>query len=410
MKKYLIRAALPVFVLCALAFARAAADTVIMQVSDMHILAPELYQGSALLTDTLARADGKEIDHSKELADAIVAEALHIRPDALVLTGDLTFNGEEDSHIYLASKMREVLAAGVPVYVLPCNHDINSPNARDWSGEKSIQTADVDPKRFEAIWGDMLGSERAPEGCGFSYVIRLSDEAWILMLDGSVYEDAFESFGLFTKEQYAWVNAILDEAREKGVQVITATHHNMLIHTGYRTSLYTLWDGDALKNTLADHGMKINLSGHMHIQHIVQEDGVADCAIGAFCLSPHMIATVTVSGNRARYEARPVCDAHMPEGYAKASKEFFYERMLSQTSKQAAELGLTSEPAEAMAALSAEMRQYYFAGAITPELVSKWKKSPAWNLWTELGGKTRYPGFFSEMIACAERSMRVAEP
>ncbi|WP_287895528.1 metallophosphoesterase [Clostridium sp.] len=48
-------------------------------------------------------------------------------PSALVLSGDLSQNGEKANHEALAEKLERVQAAGIPVLVIPGNHDINHP-------------------------------------------------------------------------------------------------------------------------------------------------------------------------------------------------------------------------------------------------------------------------------------------
>ena len=56
------------------------------------------------------------------------------QPDALILSGDLTQNGEKVNHEELAKKLRLLESQGVPVVVIPGNHDINHPSAASFEG------------------------------------------------------------------------------------------------------------------------------------------------------------------------------------------------------------------------------------------------------------------------------------
>ena len=87
----------------ALMLCASASATQIMVVSDIHYMDESLYEGSELFLRALRAGDGKLTQHSGELMAALVAEADRLRPDAMVVTGDLTFNGERASHVGLAA-------------------------------------------------------------------------------------------------------------------------------------------------------------------------------------------------------------------------------------------------------------------------------------------------------------------
>lgn len=112
-------------------------ETRVMVVSDLHLMAPRLYEGSDLLERSLQAGDGKVSHLTPQLAEGLVAEVHHQQPDVLVVTGDLSFNGEYYSHEYTAGVLRQVLDAGIPVCVIPGNHDICTWIAHDFSGDGS---------------------------------------------------------------------------------------------------------------------------------------------------------------------------------------------------------------------------------------------------------------------------------
>ena len=107
-------AILLVIALCLLA-APTAAETKLMIVSDLHYLAPSLCRDSGLFLRSLRRGDGKITQYGEELLAALYQEILREGPDALIVTGDLTFNGEKLSHLALADWFRAMENAGVSV-------------------------------------------------------------------------------------------------------------------------------------------------------------------------------------------------------------------------------------------------------------------------------------------------------
>ena len=121
------------------------AETRLMVVSDLHYMAPSLYRDSALFLKVLRRGDGKITQYGDELLNALLAEIRAQRPDALVVTGDLTYNGERKSHEALADWFRSVEETGVPEWVIPGNHDINVAGPVGFSGEDWFPAEAVTP-------------------------------------------------------------------------------------------------------------------------------------------------------------------------------------------------------------------------------------------------------------------------
>jgi hypothetical protein len=91
--------------------------------SDLHHLSSDLWTDSPAFRRWLATNDGKVLARSAELLDAIVeqvmAETRREPLDFVVITGDLTANGELESHLDVAVAAATIRAAGVPVYVIP---------------------------------------------------------------------------------------------------------------------------------------------------------------------------------------------------------------------------------------------------------------------------------------------------
>lgn len=69
----------------------------------------------------------------RELLEAFVHQVIRETPEALILSGSLTFNGEAASHRHLAAALRRVEEASVRIFVLPGNYDLEIPWRRSSS-------------------------------------------------------------------------------------------------------------------------------------------------------------------------------------------------------------------------------------------------------------------------------------
>ena len=103
--------------------------------TDPHLLAPSLTDHGECFLRTITNADGKVMRYSSELTEAFFSQIAAERPDLLIISGDLTFNGERESHEAFAAHCAKLEDAGVPVLVLPGNHDLNCPQAARFTGD-----------------------------------------------------------------------------------------------------------------------------------------------------------------------------------------------------------------------------------------------------------------------------------
>ena len=387
------------------------ADTRMMVVTDLHYLAPALYAGSSLFLRALESGDGKLTQHGEELLAALEAEAAHQRPDALLVTGDMTFNGERESHELLAAAFARIEAAGTPVWVLPGNHDIRNPSARAYGEGVWMAVPAVDPDQFREIYRDFLPEEEAGEAGGFSGRVEVSDRLWLALVDGAVYRETAEVYGVCTGAHLAWMEGLLAEAEAAGAEVVTASHHNLLPHSSLAAESYVLRDGERLAALLRSRGCRLHLSGHLHIQHIAEEEGIVDAATGGFCITPHRYALVTLSeGGTLAYAARALCPEHLPEGFGAMSEKWFTDIARRKSEAQLASSGIPQEERETMADFSAHLNLAYFTGTLA-EAEALLREDPGAGLW-ERWGTEAFGAYLRSLWAEGEESMltRVLPP
>ena len=376
---------LPLLMLLPLLFAaRAMGETRVMVVSDLHYLAKELYEGSDLFLRALRSGDGKLTQYGDELLDALEKTALREMPDALIVSGDLTFNGEKASHQALAERFERLRQAGVPVWVIPGNHDINTGAARGFTNTGWYSAEGVAEADFASIYADFMLYD--PAGVQFSYAVPLNDSLWLAMTDVSFYQGWAQTFGLFNAGHREWLEGVLIRAGETGAEVITVTHHSLIAHTDFMRDSYQMMGYETMLSLARQYEVRLNLSGHLHIQHIAREGDIADAALGAFCLWPHRYAMVTLRDDGSlAYEARSLDAGDLPEGLLEESRTWFYEITAEKNRAALGDAGLPEDVLDAMADFAARFNLAYFS-CTYDNADPTWRDDPAYALWQEYGG------------------------
>ncbi len=359
------------------------AETRLMVVSDIHYLAPELYQDSELFLIALKRGDGKITQCSEELMAALLAEAAALKPDALIVTGDLTLSGEKASHEKLAQWLAAIEEKGIPVWVIPGNHDINSENALIYYKYSWDSAETVTPEEFAAIYRDFMLPAEGKEKANLSYHVQISDGLWAVLPDVSYYRPAAQAFGLFTADHKAWMESVLIRAREAGAEAVTFTHQNLISHTKFLEEVYLMFGHETMSALARQYGVRLNLSGHMHIQHIAEENGLIDAATGAFCIAPHRYALVTLQDDGTlTYEAKALSDACLPDGFQAMSRDWFASIAREKSRGSLAESDIPADVLEDMLDYIARFNLAYFAGEYSSDDPA-WKEDAGYRLWEQ---------------------------
>ena len=268
--------------------------------SDLHYIAPELTDGGPGYQQTLKNGDSKFMPYVEEITDAFLDEVLADPPDVVLLTGDLTFNGAEISHRRLAGKLQRLEDAGIPVLVLPGNHDVYNENAALYRGGSFERVPFASGESFAEIYRDFgPGEALSADSDSLSYVWQLNEQVWIMMLD----ENTAHDFCGLSDRSFQWIEAQLQKAREEGRFVLVAGHQNVFQHSIFRGG-YVIQGAQRLQELLRRYGVPLCLSGHLHTQHVQSEDGLTEIATSALCSYPCQYAVLTAEDGRLRYGTR----------------------------------------------------------------------------------------------------------
>ena len=280
-----------------------------------------------------------------ELADAalknIAEMAKNGELDFLLIPGDLTRNAEYSAHLELTAKLRAFEQnTGVPVYVINGNHDINNQRAAEYNGDELITAKknpaerdrlDTTPEEFEALYRDFgYASEGGyysryktaaenSEG-SLSYAIDLPNDYRLIAIDSQLYSaditdkglDEQETAGIVTPEHLDWIIEECEKAQADGKTIIGMCHTNFIPHFETEVDLFdnfVLRDWEKVADAVADNGMHVSVSGHVHMQDTstyVNDNGeeIVDFTTTSILSYPNMYRSVQMSSS----DGKITCD------------------------------------------------------------------------------------------------------
>lgn len=262
-------------------------QTTIMVATDLHLYSNNLIsKDNQIYKKDQITSDGRVQEYDYELANELVNNVNKIKPSALIITGDLTFNGEQNSHEELIKILNKVNKE-TKVLVLPGNHDYNNIAPQSVINDKVEYVDGLTLQEFPILYKE-FGYENgySYDSDSLSYIYPISSDKWVLMLDTSNSKFNFEfdmNFvgGELSETTIEWLETNLSYAKDNNIEVITAMHHNLLVHNELFKDSYTLYNNNELLQLYEKYDVKVNFSGHLHIQSIKQQNGIYDIANGS---------------------------------------------------------------------------------------------------------------------------------
>lgn len=363
----------------------------IQVVSDLHYLAESLRDDGGSFLRYATGGDGKNLLEISLLLETLTQRVEREVPQVLVISGDLTNNGEKASHEELTQYLHRMEKAGTQVLVIPGNHDLLNPHARGFQGEKQYLPETVTPEEFAKIYGAFGYDEAASrDEASLSYVTKVSEGLWFLMLDDNRYDRNLslgypETGGVLSLATIRWMTKVLEEAQAKGVQVITVSHHNGLSHSPGAKEGYVLDNDEEFLNRIRQYGVRLNLTGHVHVQDIqknLEKGTFYEIATGAFSVYPHLSGYLEVKENgEMAYAAKPLdlTGVKIRKGWrrvslAESSKAHFQRASVSRILARLTESGSFSKAElQSMEEVLGALNLAYFSGgthAIPADLLS----------------------------------------
>ncbi len=234
--------------------------------------------------------------------------------DIVLIAGDLSFNGEKESHEGFSRLLHELKEkSGKRIYVVTAGHDFNDhPFAFNDTGR-----IEVEGTKFSELY-DYYKDFGYDDAIEFnkehlSYVAQLSDGVRLLVICNDI--DG-EKHITYDDEFLAWMAAQAKKAQEDGQMMIAMEHSPVLPGQPMLAMIGDAWQSESQKlvDTLADNGVHLIFTGHMHNQSInVTESANGnkfyDVCTGSAIGCPAYLRLVTLKDEAtAEIESIPVPD------------------------------------------------------------------------------------------------------
>ncbi len=263
----------------------------IASLSDTHYLSPTLIKDTEDFTTHL-NSDRKMFAESDAFVNALLDTIKKDDPDVLLISGDLTKDGEKEGHEALAAILEKFEEeTDTEVYITPGNHDLNNSNAMNFNTEDGVAApaGRTTQEDYKKIYGDLVYNDDSviatftpaedKQGGGLSYVARPKDGFTIISIDSARYSadntesglNEHETSGAVSADLEQWVVEQITAAKERGDTVIGLQHHGMVPHFTMEPDLlpmYLVNDYERLAQVYADAGMSYIFTGHMHANDI----------------------------------------------------------------------------------------------------------------------------------------------
>ncbi len=256
--------------------------------------------------------DRKMLVQSVEILESALSDIASKKPQFVLISGDLTKDGEIRSHELLQKRLYALKAQGIQTFVVPGNHDINNSHARSFHGATTKQVKSAQKEDFARIYAD-FGYNQAikKDPDSLSYIIEPVEGLWIFGLDSTRFrENTMKKDpivdGKFYPQTLQWIEANLIEANKQGKAVIAFFHHGLLEHYAGNATFYPEYlieDFQAVAKMFAFYNVRMVFTGHFHANDIsMQEiDGkvLYDIETGSLVSAPSPYRFVTLKDNKA---------------------------------------------------------------------------------------------------------------
>ena len=293
------------------------AQTKIMVISDPHVMGPGLLISEGEAWYNAIKFDRKLNEYSRMIFDEVIATAMREKPDLFLISGDLTKDGELLSHQYVVKKLTELKDAGIKALVVPGNHDMGTLDAYYFDDTEMYDAEVITTSQFAEMYKDFgYGPDVQRESSTLTWCCEPVNGLVVIGIDTGHDNDPLN--GVISETTLSWVCQRASEATSAGKKVIVMMHHTLFPHVtnadkfsstyvvklGIKNSdgIYFYHSYRYVRNALANAGVPVVLSGHVHASDIAKD------ANGDLTRTIHDICTATCAAYPNPYRILTIND------------------------------------------------------------------------------------------------------
>lgn len=238
--------------------------------TDLHYYANEKIGSSGNMYKLKCEVDQKCMAESGAIVDAAFKNLCDDKEiDIVLISGDLTFDGEQQSHDALVEKLQKLKDNGKRVFTTFATHDFYM-HARKYTDEEGeTELPKYTRAELRQLYNDFGYSEAIAEHeNSYSYCVQLSDDVRMLALND---DGDFDEFCGYYNDLLEWIKQQVENAERDGCKIFAMTHHPVV----EPSPVYPLFSHKAMLGGyefttpyLADLGIRYVFVGHTHIHDI----------------------------------------------------------------------------------------------------------------------------------------------
>jgi len=283
--------------------------------SDIHVMAPSLIINDGKAATTFVDGDRKLLRQSAAIFSAICDSLIEAKPDLLIISGDLTKDGETASHQCVREQLDRLRLAGIPSLVIPGNHDIDNTQAFLYDGDHTQRAPIINRADFADIYklsgygNNFPAAER--DTTSLSYVCEPLPGLVVIGIDTN--EDEGKTVvgpGRIKPSTLTWLLAHAQKATKQGKRVLAVMHHHLIPHFDGEATVFrggVVAGYEQVKEQFMAAGIHLVTSGHFHVTDIAMtrsaagNDSIVEIANGSTVSYPLPYRIVTLEGDRYRH-------------------------------------------------------------------------------------------------------------
>ncbi|MDE6156230.1 MAG: metallophosphoesterase [Eubacterium sp.] len=285
-----------------------------------------------------SRTDQKCVAETPAIIDAGFEQIAQDKgTDVILIPGDLVYRGEYQSHVGFRERLYKLAEQGKRIYIITARHDYcEDGEPAEFDGDKIIPVKGMPRDELRDFYKDFgFGSAISEHKESMSYVAQIADGIRLLALN---CDGDFKDFKGIWDNQMQWALEQIKEAHESGNYIFAMTHYPLLPFSAVMNLIgdAKLTDWENVAATLADAGLDLIFTGHMHAQAITdyttkRGNTITDVQTGCFVGCPCAYRKVTFEDNNTLDIKSYTIDDFDYDKDGKTAAEYFrwrFDRMI----------------------------------------------------------------------------------
>lgn len=240
-------------------------------ITDIHFMDPSLLIKEGTAFEKRMQSSRTLLKESSAILDATVDRFITEKVNLVLITGDMTKDGELASHKGVIQRLDRLAKNGIKVLVVPGNHDVDNKQAYSYDGDKTTPVQNITAVDFKNLYNNYgYGDALYKDDFSLSYVSEPLPGLRVICID--------EFCSLNKSETKSWLYSQLDSAKVSGKKVVCMMHRNVVEHFDYEGAFtnYMTNDFAGIQQKMLDSGVSLVFTGHFHASDIAMAEQADD--------------------------------------------------------------------------------------------------------------------------------------